>query len=228
MILGKILVVEDEDTVREMLSDALTIAQYEPVLAVDGADALIKLRENRIDLVIADINMPNLTGLELLERMRESSNETPVILLTAQTDRHDITSGLKSGADDYIKKPFGLEELILRIQAVLRRTRSVVSDYRVLSCGPIALNRDTYIVTFKGEAVVLSPTEFKLLDLLMANQGKVVRKSELLADVWDIDFATSTNVVDTYISYLRKKLHKDGFEGIRTIRGIGFQIEAPA
>lgn len=228
MTLGKILVVDDEDTLREMLSDALTIAQYEPVLAVDGADALIKLRGNRIDLVVADINMPNVTGLQLLERMRESGNQTPVILLTAQTDRQDVSSGLKSGADDYVKKPFGLEELILRIQAVLRRTQSVLSDSGVITCGPIVLNRDTYVVTFNGVVVDLSPTEFKLLDLLMTNQNKVVRKSELLADVWDIDFATSTNVVDTYISYLRKKLHKDGFEGIRTIRGIGFQIEAPA
>jgi len=228
MALGKILVVEDEDPLREMLSDALTIAQYEPVLAVDGAEALIKLRESRIDLVVADINMPNVSGLELLARMRENYDQTPVILLTAQTDRHDVTSGLKSGADDYIKKPFGLEELILRIQAVLRRTQSVLPDSRVISCGPIVLNRDTYVVTFNSQVVVLSPTEFKLLDLLMTNQGKVVRKADLLADVWDIDFATSTNVVDTYISYLRKKLHKDGFEGIRTIRGIGFQIEAPA
>lgn len=227
MALGKILVVDDEETLREMLFDALTIAQYEPIVAVDGADALIKLRENHIDLVVADINMPNINGLELLERLRESGNQVPVILLTAQTDRHDVSAGLKTGADDYIKKPFGLEELILRIQAVLRRTQTVRLDAQVLSCGPILLNRDTYIVTFNGEVVELSPTEFKLLDLLMANQKKVVRKSELLSDVWDIDFATSTNVVDTYISYLRKKLHRDGFEGIRTIRGIGFQIEAP-
>jgi len=227
LTLGKILVVDDEETLRDMLFDALTIAQYDPIVAVDGADARIKLRQNQIDLVVADINMPNVTGLELLEMLRESGNQVPVILLTAQIDRHDVTAGLKTGADDYIKKPFGLEELILRIEAVLRRTRTLHLDAQVLTCGPIVLNRNMYVVTFNDEVIELSPTEFKLLDLLMANQNKVVRKSELLSDVWDIDFDTSTNVVDTYISYLRKKLHRDGFEGIRTIRGIGFQIEAP-
>jgi len=226
--LGRILVVDDEESLRDMLFDALKISNYTPTVADDGVRALELLRTQQFDLVVADINMPRLSGFELLEKLREAENQVPVILLTAQTDRNDVTHGLKLGADDYVKKPFGLEELMLRIQAILRRTSRVDLLPQTLSCGPIQINRDTFTVTFNGDLINLSPTEFKLLDLLITNKNKVVRKSELLSEVWEIDFVTSTNVVDTYISYLRKKLHRDGFQGIRTVRGIGFTIEEPA
>jgi two-component system OmpR family response regulator len=128
------------------------------------------------------------------------------------------------GADDYVTKPFGLEELLLRVKAILRRTSKVSTTATTLSCGPISLNEEIHQVTFNSEVVDLSPTEFRLLAILLENKGRVLSKSVLLDDVWGITFESETSVVDTYISYLRKKLHRDGFEGIKTIRGVGFQI----
>lgn len=226
MALGTILVADDEESLREMLHDALAIADYSPVLASDGQEALKLLQVGKFDLAILDVNMPGLTGFQILKSIRESGNNLPVILLTAQTERNHVSEGLRLGADDYVRKPFGLEELLLRVQAVLRRSNhNSNSEDAVLRCGPLELNRDTYLVRFNGEIVEVSPTEFKLLDLLMSKKNKVVKKSEMLSEVWDINFETSTNVVDTYISYLRKKLHRDGFQGIKTVRGIGFQID---
>jgi two-component system OmpR family response regulator len=128
------------------------------------------------------------------------------------------------GADDYVTKPFGLEELLLRVKAILRRTSKVSTTATTLSCGPISLNEEIHQVTFNSDVVDLSPTEFRLLAILLENKGRVLSKSVLLDDVWGITFESETSVVDTYISYLRKKLHRDGFEGIKTIRGVGFQI----
>jgi len=123
-----------------------------------------------------------------------------------------------------VTKPFGLEELLLRVKAILRRTSKVSTTATTLSCGPISLNEEIHQVTFNSEVVDLSPTEFRLLAILLENKGRVLSKSVLLDDVWGITFESETSVVDTYISYLRKKLHRDGFEGIKTIRGVGFQI----
>jgi two-component system OmpR family response regulator len=147
-------------------------------------------------------------------------------MLSARADRADVTRGLTLGADDYVTKPFGLEELVLRIRAILRRSQFNDSSSIALSCGPIALDEASHQVSFNGEVVDLSPTEFRLLHVLLESKGRVLSKSVLLDEVWGINFETETTVVDTYISYLRKKLHRDGFEGIRTIRGVGFQLQA--
>ena len=136
-------------------------------------------------------------------------------------------SGLRIGADDYVKKPFGLEELVLRIQAILRRTRANEKPDEILLCGPISLDEAKHEVKFNEELIELSPTEFKLLHFLMLRPGRVIGKEALLSSVWDIDFESNSTVVDTYISYLRKKLHRNGFEGIRTVRGVGFQLVIP-
>jgi two-component system OmpR family response regulator len=148
-------------------------------------------------------------------------------MLSARSDRADITRGLSLGADDYVTKPFGLEELLLRVKAILRRTTKVSATSTTLSCGPITLNEETHQVTFDADIVDLSPTEFRLLAILLESKGRVLTKSVLLDDVWGITFESETSVVDTYISYLRKKLHRDGFDGIKTIRGVGFQILEP-
>ena len=225
MTLGKILIADDEESLREMLVDAFSIANYQAKSVDDGAKALESLQKGGFDLAILDVNMPKLSGFEVLSKLRESGNQIPIVLLTARTDRDDVTQGLKRGADDYVRKPFGLEELLLRVQAILRR-HAVVDDYTtVFTCNPVVLNRDTYTVTVFGDPIDLSPTEFRLLELLISNKNRVVRKSEMLSEVWSIDFDTSTNVVDTYISYLRKKIHRDGYEGIKTVRGVGFQME---
>ena len=165
-------------------------------------------------------------GFEFIEKIRSNGDQTPALMLSARADRADVTRGLTLGADDYVTKPFGLEELVLRIRAILRRSQFNESSSISLSCGPIALDEASHQVSFNGEVVDLSPTEFRLLYVLLESKGRVLSKSVLLDEVWGINFETETTVVDTYISYLRKKLHRDGFEGIRTIRGVGFQLQA--
>ena len=227
MINGLIMIVDDEAGVRDLLTDALRLSNFETIDAKDGMSALTLLRKHTPDLLIIDINMPLMDGFELLERLRESGDTTPAIMLTALGDKQDVSKGLRLGADDYVTKPFGLEELILRVQAILRRAKPQVPGALLLSCGPISLNEESYEVLFNSEVVELSKTEFKLLQHLLENKGRVISKSSLLSAVWEIDFETDSSVVDTYISYLRKKFHKDGFEGIKTIRGVGFQIVEP-
>ena len=223
----QIMVVDDEAGVRELVCDALRIAGFETMQANDGMSALTALRAAKPDLLIIDINMPLMDGFDLVERLRSQNDLTPVLMLSARSDRADITRGLSLGADDYVTKPFGLEELLLRVKAILRRTSKVSATSTTLSCGPISLNEETHQVTFNSDIVDLSPTEFRLLAILLENKGRVLTKSVLLDDVWGITFESETSVVDTYISYLRKKLHRDGFEGIKTIRGVGFQILEP-
>ena len=148
-------------------------------------------------------------------------------MLSARADRVDVTRGLTLGADDYVTKPFGLEELLLRVKAILRRANVAIAKGVDMSCGPITIDEDSHTVEFSGEAVELSPTEFRLLQVLIENKNRVLSKSLLLDEVWGITFESESTVADTYISYLRKKLHRDGFEGIKTVRGVGFVIQDP-
>ena len=222
----QIMVVDDEVGVRELVCDALRIAGFETLQANDGMSALTALRTAKPDLLIIDINMPLMDGFDLVERLRSQNNHTPVLMLSARNDRADVTRGLSLGADDYVTKPFGLEELVLRIRAILRRSKFSEATSTLLSCGPVTLDESLHQVSFNGEVVELSPTEFRLLHILIESKGRVLSKSHLLDEVWGINFETETTVVDTYISYLRKKLHRDGFEGIRTVRGVGFQMQA--
>lgn len=221
-----IMVVDDEPGVRELIGDALRVGGYDAIEAADGDEALQMLRHTRPTLLIVDVNMPDVDGFELVKRLRDRGQDTPVIMLSARGDRVDVTHGLSIGADDYVRKPFGLEELLLRVQAVLRRTQPDDGDHDVLHCGPIELDARVHRVKVHGEVVEMSPTEFRLLEYLIAHQKRVVTRSELLRHVWNIDFDTDTSVVDTYISYVRRKVHVNGFAGLKTIRGVGFQIEA--
>lgn len=223
----KILIVDDEVGVRELLKDALKLAGFETMAANDGMSALTALRSYTADIMIIDINMPLMDGFELVERLRKSGNNVPVLMLSARADRIDVTRGLTLGADDYVVKPFGLEELVLRLKAILRRSHLTDAPTASLNCGPISINDSTHSVTFKDDFVDLSPTEYRLLQVLIENKNRVLSKSVLLDDVWGINFESESTVVDTYISYLRKKLHRDGFEGIKTIRGVGFVIQEP-
>jgi two-component system OmpR family response regulator len=168
--------------------------------------------------------MPKLDGYELVERLREKGNMIPVIFLTARSEKPDVARGFRIGADDYISKPFGLEELVLRVAAILRRTFNSNEEKSQLHCGPVSLDFDAHIVTVDRVPVELSPTEFRLLAYLMENKNKVLTKHALLDEIWGMGFAESATVVDTFISYLRKKIHTETFTGIKTVRGIGFQI----
>ncbi len=218
------MIIDDEAGVRELLADALKLAGFDTVTAADAMIAQTALRNTKPDLLIVDINMPLMDGFEFIERIRSNGDNTPALMLSARGDRADITRGLTLGADDYVTKPFGLEELVLRVRAILRRSHFTEAAPTVLACGPITLDEDSHTVTFNAESVDLSPTEFRLLHVLLESKGRVLSKSFLLEEVWGINFETETTVVDTYISYLRKKLHRDGFEGIRTVRGVGFQL----
>jgi two-component system, OmpR family, response regulator len=222
----KVLVIDDEPGVRELISESLRISEITAVQAADGLEALSLLRREKFDLLILDINMPKLDGLALLEKLRTEGMSVPVLMLSARADKTDINQGLRVGADDYLTKPFSIEELVLRVKAIMRRSKGEVAEVKVLNCGPISMDFSKYSVKFNDQLIDLSPTEFKLLEQLILNRGNVVTKETLLSEVWEIDFKSSSTVVDTYISYLRKKLHIDGFEGIKTVRGIGFQIVA--
>jgi two-component system OmpR family response regulator len=221
-----IMVIDDEAGVRDLLGDALKLAGFETITAADAMIAQTLLRNTKPDLLIVDINMPMMDGFEFIERIRANGDNTPALMLSARGDRADITRGLTLGADDYVTKPFGLEELVLRIKAILRRSQFTVETTTSLACGPITLDSDSHQVTFNEEVVDLSPTEFRLLHVLLESKGRVLSKTYLLDEVWGITFESESTVVDTYISYLRKKLHRDGFEGIRTVRGVGFQLQA--
>ena len=222
----KVLVIDDEPGVRDLISEALSLSGINAESAADGLEALSFLRREKFDLLILDINMPKLDGLALLEKLRSEGASVPVLMLSARADKTDINQGLRIGADDYFTNPFSIEELVLRVKAIMRRSKGEVADVKVLTCGPISMDFSKYSVKFNDQAIDLSPTEFKLLEQLILNRGNVVTKETLLSEVWEIDFKSSSTVVDTYISYLRKKLHIDGFDGIKTVRGIGFQIVA--
>jgi len=220
-----ILVVDDEAPVREMICDALSLAGYKTLSAADGLEALNLLRSNSVDLIVSDINMPKVDGLQLLEGLRMKGDETPFVLLTASKERPHLSTGFKLGADDFIAKPFGIEELALRVQAILRRAGGLRPESKTLIVGPIEVDVNDFAVKLNGKEVTLSPTEFKLLVALMESKGHVLSKQQLLEDIWSMGFADQTNVVETYISYLRKKLHTDSYQGIKTVRGFGFKIE---
>lgn len=220
-----IMIIDDEAGVRDLLGDALKLAGFETITAADAMIAQTLLRTSKPDLLVVDINMPMMDGFEFIERIRSNGDNTPALMLSARGDRADITKGLTIGADDYVTKPFGLEELVLRIKAILRRSQFAVTTPTNLSSGPITLDSDSHQVTFNGEVIELSPTEFRLLHVLLENKGRVLSKTYLLDEVWGITFESESTVVDTYISYLRKKLHRDGYEGIKTIRGVGFQLQ---
>jgi two-component system OmpR family response regulator len=219
-----ILIVDDEPGVRDLLQDALSNAGYQVQSATNGADGLDQLRRRSADLCIVDINMPTMNGFEFLEKLRAHDTKTPVLMLTARDSDVDVEHGLRVGADDYVRKPFSLEELLLRVAAILRRTGPEESDEQVFTCGPLLMNIDRHVVSVDEQEIDLSATEFRLLEVLLEHQDRVVTREQLLRDVWNIDFDSETSVLDTYISYVRRKIHRDDFAPITTIRGVGFKL----
>ena len=197
---------------------------YETISAKHGLEALRLIREEKPDLVILDINMPQLDGFGVIEKLRNENNNVPVIVLTARDQKDDKSIGFGLGADDFVTKPFGLEELLMRVSAVLRRSQNTPTSGNILVSGNISLDISNYRVSVKGEVIETSPTEFKLLNYLMQNMDRVLTREQILSAVWGLDFATDGAVLDTYISYLRKKLGDNA--NIRTIRGVGYQIDS--
>ena len=222
--LARILVAEDETSLNDLLQDALRMNGYETISAKHGLEALRLIREEKPDLVILDINMPQLDGFGVIEKLRNENNNVPVIVLTARDQKDDKSIGFGLGADDFVTKPFGLEELLMRVSAVLRRSQNTQTSGNILVSGNISLDVSNYRISVKGEVIETSPTEFKLLNYLMQNMDRVLTREQILSAVWGLDFATDGAVLDTYISYLRKKLGDNA--NIRTIRGVGYQIES--
>ena len=222
--LARILVAEDEMSLNDLLQDALRMNGYETISAKHGLEALRLTREEKPDLVILDINMPQIDGFEVLEKLRKENNNVPVIVLTARDQKDDKATGFGLGADDFVTKPFGLEELLMRVAAVLRRAKNVKPTSNLLIVGKIELDQNNYRLKVNGTEVEISPTEFKLLQYLMNNSGRVLTREQILSAVWGLDFETDGAILDTYISYLRKKIGNNA--KIRTVRGIGYQIEA--
>lgn len=217
-----VLVVDDDPAVLDTVADALSLAGYRVVRARNGTAALEMARSIHPDLVILDVSMPRIDGFGVLERMRAGGNAVPVIVLTARHDRDDRVKGLRLGADDYVTKPFGLEELTLRVRAVLRRASGGPGS-TALVCGPIVVDIDAVVASVDGRVIDLSPTEFRLLVHLAEHKNRVRSKEQILDAVWGIDFDTSTTVVETYVSYLRRKLAPwDGH--LKTVRGFGFKL----
>jgi two-component system OmpR family response regulator len=218
----RLLVVDDEESLLEMLASALRFGGYDVATAAEGFDALREVRKEEPDLIVLDVNLPDIDGFEVCRRLRRDGIATPVIFLTARDDIEDLRTGFRHGGDDYLTKPFSLDELGLRIEAVLRRTAGDRDAPKRISVGPLTLDEDAHRVWFDDEDVALSPTEFRLLHYLMANRDRVVSKRQILDYVWEYDFDGNANVVETYVSYLRTKLDHADRPLIHTVRGVGY------
>jgi two-component system, OmpR family, response regulator len=218
----RLLVVDDEATVRELLSATLRFAGFDVTSAATAGEAVAAAAEESPDLVLLDVMLPDMDGFEVVRRLRP----TPVLFLTARDGQADKIQGLSLGADDYVTKPFDLEELIARIRAILRRTSGHQAG--LLAVGVLALDPEGHLVTRDGRPVRVSPTEFRLLRYLMENAGRVVSKAQILDRVWRYDFGGDTGIVDTYISYLRRKVDVGEPKLIHTVHGVGYVLREPS
>ncbi|WP_040491833.1 response regulator transcription factor [Ilumatobacter nonamiensis] len=217
----RVLVVDDEENIRFLVESALQLADIDTAGAADGRAGLAMVEEFRPDLIVLDVMMPGLDGFEVLARLRDSGSRIPVIFLTARDSTDDRVRGLTVGGDDYMVKPFAIAELVARVQLRLRQSGDFGRP-AVLRCADLELDVDAHRVTRAGATVDLSPTEYKLLHHLLANTGRVLTRAQLLDHVWEYDFGGDSTVVDTYISYLRRKLDQVEPKLIHTIRGVGF------
>jgi two-component system OmpR family response regulator len=219
------LLVDDEDNLRSMLDAALSHLGFDVVAVASGRAALDAAVKERPDLIVLDVMLPDLDGFEVCRRLRSDGVKTPVLFLTARDGTEDKVRGLTLGGDDYLVKPFSLEELVARAQAVLRRAGPSDSD-TALRCADLEMDDESHRVHRAGVEVKLSPTEYNLLHYLLVNQGRVLSKAQILDHVWHYDFGGDGGVVETYIGYLRRKLDTTEPRLIHTIRGIGYTIRA--
>ncbi|MDX8030201.1 response regulator transcription factor [Lentzea sp. BCCO 10_0856] len=222
---GRLLVVEDEPSIRELLCASLRFAGFTVSSAATGGEALQAARSEAPDLVLLDVMLPDRDGFEVVRRLRSGGVQVPVLYLTARDSTDDRITGLSIGGDGYITKPFSLEEVIARVTAVLRRTRPD-HEREALTCGDLSLDVESHIVRRGSRVVELSPTEFRLLHYLMRNSGRVLSKAQILDQVWSHDFDGDFGVVESYISYLRRKVDASEPRLIHTVRGLGYMIRA--
>lgn len=221
-----VLVVDDESVLAEMVSMALRYEGWNIATAGDGSSAIASARAQRPDVVVLDVMLPDMSGLDVLHKLREENPQLPVLLLTAKDAIEDRIAGLTAGGDDYVTKPFSIEEVVLRLRALLRRTGVTTIDSGAqLVVGDLVLDEDSHEVTRAGEAISLTSTEFELLRFMMRNSKRVLSKAQILDRVWSYDFGGRSNIVELYISYLRKKIDSGREPMIHTLRGAGYVLK---
>jgi two-component system OmpR family response regulator len=222
---AKVLVVDDEAYITDLVGTALGYEGFAVAVAGSGHEAIAMAGTFRPDLIVLDVMLPDLDGLDVCRRLRAEGERVPVVFLTARDAAEDAVAGLTVGGDDYVTKPFSLQELVARIRAVLRRVRPEATSR--LTCADLTLDEDSYEVERGGRPVELTATEFKLLRYLLLNAGRVLSKAQILDHVWRYDFGGNDNVVETYVSYLRKKIDQPGPPLLHTIRGVGYTLRPP-
>ncbi len=233
---ARLLVVDDEPNIRELLATSLRFAGFDVQAAADGNEALRLARRTAPDLVVLDVMLPDMDGFTVTRRLRENGHHVPVLFLTARDETADKVTGLTVGGDDYVTKPFSLEEVVARIRAILRRTHpGDGDDGSVLRYADLELDEDSHEVRRAGQVVELSPTEFKLLRYLLLNAGRVLSKAQILDHVWEYDWGGDANIVESYISYLRRKVDQVATPAgtpveplIQTKRGVGYMLRRPS
>ncbi len=223
---ARVLVVDDEANITDLVGTALRYVGFDVATAATGREALERARAFRPELIVLDVMLPDLDGFEVTRRLRGEGLRIPVLFLTARDATEDKVAGLTLGGDDYVTKPFSLEELVARVRAVLRRTGAGEPGGRLVFAD-LELDEDTHEVFRAGESVPMTPTEFKLLRYLMVNARRVLSKAQILDHVWEYDFGGDANVVETYISYLRKKVDRVEPRLIHTVRGVGYTLRLP-
>ena len=229
--LARLVVVEDDDSIRELLGAGLRFARYDVRTVGNGSAALQMITESNPDLVIMDVNLPDMNGFEVCRRLRAVGHLVPVIFLTARRDTDDLREGFDGGGDDYVTKPFSLDELTFRIAAVLRRVGTLGDRLpsSQLACGHVMLDEDTHRVWSDGQEITLTPTEFRLLQYLLVNVEHALTRGQILDHVWSYDFEGDWQIIETYVSTLRKKLETGSLPRvIHTVRGIGYAARRPA
>jgi two-component system, OmpR family, response regulator len=224
----RILLVEDEEPIRDLVTTALRFTGFTVETAATGPDGLALARNDAWHVLVVDVNLPGLDGFSLCRKLREAGDEVPVIFLTARDDPADLREGFTGGGDDYLTKPFSLEELVLRVEAMLRRGRGQANQRTRVAVGDVVLDEDAHRVWRGDREIELSPTEFRLLRYLMHNVGRVLSRPQIIEHVWDYGYAIEPSGVETYISYLRRKLADRDARLIRTVRGVGYTLREPA
>ena len=224
----KVLVVDDEPNIRDLLSASLRFAGHQVLTSPNGTDAINKIVEQQPDIILLDVMLPDVSGFGVTKKIRSMGIETPILFLTARDDTEDKVTGLTVGGDDYVTKPFSLDEIMARISAIMRRTGKDQTEGSVIKVGELEINEDAHEVTVNGNFVDLSPTEYQLLRYLAQNPNRVLTKAQILDHVWEYDFNGEMGIVESYVSYLRKKLDPVSTEPlIVTKRGVGYLLKGP-
>ena len=225
--LPRVLVVDDEPSITQLVALALRYEGFEVETASNGRDALAAIPRFKPALVVLDVMLPDITGLDVLERLGATGQKVPVIFLTARDATEDKVHGLTVGGDDYVTKPFSIEELVARIRVVLRRNGGAAEQSVVLTLEDLELDEDAHEVRRGARSIELTPTEYRLLRYLLVNAGRVLTRNQILDHVWDYDFGGDASVLETYISYLRRKVDASQPALIQTVRGVGYVLRAP-